>query len=482
MRLSIFARLIISYLVLFSALAGISVYFIYHLDRFNQVTRSIILNDTSILEYSNQLSDVLLSEFRDDRKFIVLKDEKLYENYLKSGEEFNQLLDDALTKTNSEEIRQFFHIISGQHRQFMGLVNTERELINSAKPYSTHWYAEEKKKTVDNIIKQLKKTRETSELDVFEKIVNLSERGDAAKNISVIIAIFALSACLIIAFIITRSIKKPLDMMKAKTIDISRGNLKGDLNIKSPPVMADLASALNLMCRKLQEVDDMKSDFFADMSHELRTPLTSIKEGTAMLLEGLGGEISEKQQRILAIVVQESNRLIKLVNSLLDLSKMEAGMLKYQFEPAELSELVKTSLDSLAPLAAAKNITIHNNVYTSLLVRVDQVRMLQVLRNIIGNAIKFTHEKGTITIEGNVSGNIVEVRVEDNGIGIPPEDIERIFLKFQQVTPVKGESIKGTGFGLATVRQIILAHGGKVWATSQLGQGSTFYISLQSAA
>ena len=482
MRLSIFARLIISYLVLFSALAGISVYFIYHLDQFNQVTRSIILDDTSILEYSNQLSDTLLAEFRNDRKFVVLKDEKLYENYLKAGDEFNQLLDDALTKTNSEEIRQFFHIISVQHKNFMGLVNTERELINTAKPYSTHWYAEEKKKIVDNIIKQLKNTRETSELDVFEKIVDLSESGDAAKNVSIIIAIVALSACLIIAFIITRSIKKPLDMMKAKTIDISQGNLKGDLDIISPPVMAELASAINLMCHKLQEVDDMKSDFFADMSHELRTPLTSIKEGTAMLLEGLGGEISEKQRRILSIVVQESNRLIKLVNSLLDLSKMEAGMLKYQFEPTELSELVKTSLDSLTPLAAAKNITIYNNVRTSLSVRADQARMLQVFRNIIGNAIKFTHEKGTITIEENVRGNTVEIKVQDNGIGIPQEDIERIFLKFEQVTPAKGERIKGTGFGLATVRQIILAHGGKVWATSQPGQGSTFYIALRLAA
>ena len=239
MRLSIFARLIISYLVLFGALAGISVYFIYHLDRFNQVTRSIIINDTSILEYSNQLSDVLLSEFRNDRKFVVLKDEKLYENYLKAGDEFNLLLDEAITKTNSEEIRKFFHIISVQHRNFMELVNIERDLIISAKPYSTHWYTEEKKKIVDNIIKQLKKARETSEHDVFEKIVSLSESGDAAKNISVIIAIVALSACLIIAFIITRSIKKPLDMMKAKTIDISRGNLKGDLNITSPPVMAE---------------------------------------------------------------------------------------------------------------------------------------------------------------------------------------------------------------------------------------------------
>ena len=100
-------------------------------------------------------------------------------------------------------------------------------------------------------------------------------------------------------------------------------------------------------------VDNIKSGFFSHMSHELRTPLTSIKEGTTMLLEGLGGEISEKQDRILKIIVQESNRLIELVNSLLDLSKMEAGMMKYQFSSSELSPLVKESLEVLSPLAEA---------------------------------------------------------------------------------------------------------------------------------
>jgi two-component system sensor histidine kinase GlrK len=482
MRLSIFARLMISYLVLFSTLAGISLYFIYHLNQFNKVTRSIILNDTSTLEYSNQLSDALLSEFRNDRKFIVLKDEKLYENYLRAGDEFNQLLDDALAKTTSEEISQIFHTISVEHHKFMELVNTERTLIKAARPYSTERYAEEKKKTADSIIKQLKKTRKTSEQNVFNKIINLSESGDTAKNISVIISIFALSVCLIIAFTITRSIKTPLDMMKAKTIDISHGNLNGDLNIVSPPVMADLASAINLMCHKLQEVDNMKSDFFADMSHELRTPLTSIREGTAMLLEGLGGDISEKQRRILSIVIEESNRLIKLVNSLLDLSKMEAGMLKYQFEQTKLSELVRQSLDSLAPLAEAKNITIDNKVGSLPPVKVDQARMLQVFRNLIGNAITFTRESGAIQIEASARGNVVEIEIQDNGIGIPKEDVERIFLKFQRVIPAKGERTKGTGFGLATVKQIILAHGGQVWATSQLGKGSTFHITLPLAA
>jgi len=104
--------------------------------------------------------------------------------------------------------------------------------------------------------------------------------------------------------------------------------------------------------------------------------------------------------------------------------------------------------------------------------------MLQVFRNIIGNAIKFTPENGKIKLEAKVKENFVEVAVHDSGIGIPKEDLERIFLKFQQVIPAKGDKIKGTGLGLATVKQITLAHGGKVWATSQVGQGSTFYITL----
>jgi len=482
MRLSIFARLIISYLVLFSMLAGVSLYFIYNLSRFNQITRSIILNDTSILGYSNQLSDALLSESRYDRKFVVLKDEALYESYLQAKNEFNQLLNEALTKTTSEEIKDFFYTIGVQHQSFGRLVNVERELIRIAKSYPSDHYAAEKKKIADTIIEQLKKIRHSSERNVFTKIVNLSESSDKAKTVSIMISIFALSTGLIVAFIITRSIKKPLDVMRAKTIEISQGNFRGDLEVTSPPVIAELAAAINTMCHKLQEVDDIKSDFFSHMSHELRTPLASIKEGTTMLLEGLGGEISEKQQRILKIIVQESNRLIDQVNSLLDLSKMEAGMLKYQYTPTDLFFLVKKSLETLAPLAEAKNISIDNKCLALQTVNVDQERMLQVLRNIIGNAIKFTPEDGSIKLETHEKEDFIEIVVHDTGIGIPEEDLERIFHKFQQVIPEKGEKIKGTGLGLATVKQIIRAHGGKVWATSQVGLGSTFYITLPLAA
>ena len=201
-----------------------------------------------------------------------------------------------------------------------------------------------------------------------------------------------------------------------------------------------------------------------------------------MLLDGLGGDISEKQQRILRIIVQESNRMIDLVNALLDLAKMEAGMLTYQFTVTDLFFLVKEALESLAPLAEAKHISIDNKTMALQAVNVDQERMLQVFRNIIGNAIKFTPENGSIKIETHTKKNIVTVAVHDSGIGIKEEDIERIFHKFEQITPAKGEKIKGTGLGLATAKQIITAHGGKIWATSQTGKGSTFYFTLPLAS
>ncbi|KPK24772.1 MAG: hypothetical protein AMJ61_13340, partial [Desulfobacterales bacterium SG8_35_2] len=186
--------------------------------------------------------------------------------------------------------------------------------------------------------------------------------------------------------------------------------------------------------------------------------------------------------RILKIIIQESNRMIGLVNALLDLAKMEAGMLTYQFTATDLFFLVKESLEALAPLADAKNISIENRTPALQTVNVDQERMLQVFRNIIGNAIKFTPENGTITIETHEKDDFVEVAVHDTGIGIQKEDLERIFHKFDQIIPVKGQKIQGTGLGLATVRQIIIAHGGKVWATSQAGKGSTFYFTLPLAS
>jgi len=478
MQLSILKRLVISYFIICSMLVGVSLFSVYQLTNLNKEIRSIVRVDTVVFEYSHQLSDSLLSMSRNNQKYLLLKDEKLKANYINSREDFDRLLQESIKKADNDIITSYLSAIRDKHLQLSQLLEKEDQFVNDAIPYSSDLFAQQKKMLTNTIIKELINLRRASEKYIFSKVAGLGESGEKAKRVIILTVFCALTTALLVAIIITNSIKKPLDTIREKTLQIAEGNFKKDLQIQSPPEVAQLASAINNMCHRLQEVDDIKTDFFSHMSHELRTPLTSIKEGTSIILEGLGGEITEKQHHILSIVSKESNRLISLVNSLLDLAKMEAGMQKYQFSETHLSELVKRSLTLLGPLAEAKKISIKSSIDERHIVNVDQERILQVLNNIVGNAIKFTEQNGEIKLEASVRGKMLEVAVHDTGRGIPNDHLETIFLKFHQITPEKGDMIKGTGIGLATVKQIILTHGGKVWATSHIGQGSSFYATL----
>mgnify|MGYP005843196071 CR=1 FL=1 len=478
MKLSILARLIISYLVILSMLAGVSLFFIFQFGRFNQVVRTILLSDTAVLEFSNRLSDALLSEVRYNRKYAVLNNEQLHENYLQAEADFDRLLEKAGAEAELADTGNLLRKIEARHQDLGRLVREERELIRQAQPYSFETYAGQKKEHADAIIGLLKMARQASEKNVFTKIRELSAFSDRAGNVSIFIAVVSLFTCLVVAVFITRGITRPLNVIKAKTRKISEGDFSGDLELQSPPTISELAGAINDMCHRLEEVDEMKANFFSHMSHELRTPLASIKEGSSMLLDGLGGEISEKQERILSIIGQESDRMITLVNSLLDLSKMEAGMTAYHFTPTDLAGMVRNCLQGLLPLAAAKSIEIDNTIEDLPPVKVDRERVQLVFLNLVGNALKFTGNNGRITLEAKVKDKFVEVAVRDTGIGIPAKELEKIFLKFRQVIPATANMAKGTGLGLAIAKQIILAHGGMMWAVSSEGQGSTFYFTL----
>jgi len=225
----------------------------------------------------------------------------------------------------------------------------------------------------------------------------------------------------------------------------------------------------------------MKADFFASMSHELRTPLTSIKEGTGLLLDGVGGETTEKQRKLLAILAEESNRLINVVNSLLDLSKMEAGMMTYDFESGNVDPLIRRALAEMAPLIEAKQIKLESRVEAPLPpVRIDPERILQVLRNLLGNAVKFTPKGGQVSVLAKPVHGKLEVSVKDSGPGIPAESLISIFEKFSQGSHKGSHTRQGTGLGLAIAKSIISSHGGRIWAESQLGQGSIFIFVLPS--
>jgi two-component system sensor histidine kinase GlrK len=457
---------------------AVSVYAIIQLRQFNNVTHSILKIDNRIIDYEKKMADALLSQIRYERKFIITKDDALYDQFLRFKGDFDRYFKEASAIADSQA-EVLLRRVQEHYQRYQELLNDEARYLKAGRSYPQGRYREEKERVADGIMAELEKLRAYSQENTYGKIKHLAESGARARRVAMVITSSSLIFIIAVSLLITRSITQPISSLKRKTREIAKGNFEGDLNLSSPPEIAELAGAFNLMCHKLKELDKMKSDFFSSMSHELRTPLASIKEGTGLLLEGLGEAVTDKQRRLLTILAEETNRLIGLVNSLLDLSKMEAGMMSYTFEPSSLASLIDKAISEIGPLSEAKRINLEAMIDGELpIIKVDSERILQALRNLIGNAVKFTPDGGQVTVSARHKDGRTEVSVRDTGPGIPAENLPTIFDKFQQAAPAGSYRIGGTGLGLAIVKHIITSHGGKVWAESKPGQGSAFIFVL----
>ncbi|MGQ9632319.1 MAG: response regulator [bacterium] len=228
-----------------------------------------------------------------------------------------------------------------------------------------------------------------------------------------------------------------------------------------------------------KEIAAMKDRFVSTVSHELRTPLTSIKGYTDVLLAGRAGELSEKQRKYLGVIREQSHLLINLINDLLDISKMEAGEIRMRREDVNIGALIDKVTGELAFVAEGKGVSLTNDIPEDLPHFVgDPDRMAQVLTNLIGNAIKFTPEGGKVTVSAERVPGGVLCKVKDTGIGIPPEDLDRVFDRFYRIDNPIAREVGGTGLGLSIAKDIVEAHNGFIWADSELGKGSMFCFAI----
>jgi two-component system, NtrC family, sensor histidine kinase GlrK len=478
MRLSLFSRLVLGYLVVFILVIAVSVYVIVELREFDAITRSILEYDNRALDYEKKLGDSLLSQVSYERKFTITKDETLYKQFIRFKEDFERDFQQALSVADARA-KQHLLEIQRHYDRYLDIFGKEVIHLRAGQNYPQAWYKAEKDKSSDQILAVLEKWKTKREEEAYQKIRRLADSGTLAQREALRISGVFLGLILLLSFLITRSITRPISILKNKTHEIAQGQFKSDLTITSPPEITQLAVAFNSMCEKLNKLDRMKTDFYASMSHELRTPLTSIKEGTGLLLDGVGGQTTEKQRKLLSILAEESNRLIGLVNSLLDLSKMEAGMMAYNFEKTNLAPLIKKAVGEITPLMEAKEIKLDTEIPDELpAVKLDPERILQVLRNLIGNAVKFTPKSGWVKIAARSVNGTIEVAVRDTGPGIAPESLATIFNKFRQGSSNGTASGNGTGLGLAIAKHIVTFHGGKIWAENHPEQGSSFIFVL----
>ena len=478
--MTIFSRLMLSYLALLLMATGVSTYSILQLGQMQGITRSIIQFDTRLLDLHKNMADALLSSSRYEKNIAVLWDPELYRSFLVASEDFGKYLDEAMLLAEPGEMHDTLRRLEEHHRSYQSLFAGEVSLLEAGKPLPENHDDRDKEQALDQALADLTHLRSMIQQDTFRKVRELDEAGIRAQTVAVVITATAFLIGLLLSGIITRSIISPLSRMRKKTVEIASGSFEPDLDLPSPPEIGALARAFNTMCTRLKEVDRMKSDFFSLMSHELRTPLTSIREGTSLFLEGKGGEVTEKQRKLLTIMSEESERLIRLVNSLLDLSRLEAGMVPFHFSEGDLPPLIGRTLDELMPLAESRNITVVREIGEVPALPMDAERIRQVLRNLLGNALKFTPPGGSVRVAVQRTDDGIRLSVADTGPGIPRELLAGIFEKFRQAAPAQSRELQGSGVGLAIARHIVQAHGGRIWAESEAGRGSTFIVVLPS--
>ena len=232
---------------------------------------------------------------------------------------------------------------------------------------------------------------------------------------------------------------------------------------------------------EVRRLEKVRQDFVANVSHEIRTPIASIKGYAETLLEG-ALEDKKNAREFIQIIYQDSNRLASLINDLLDLLRIESGKMKMSVLPVELAPVVERTFGILRKVIEEKTLSVNINIPRGLpRVITDEQRLAQVLLNLCDNAVKYTPEGGSIKVSAQIKDNLVQVDVIDSGVGIPEEDLPRIFERFYRVDKARSRELGGTGLGLSIVKHIVLAHGGEVWVSSVLGHGSTFSFTIPHA-
>jgi two-component system sensor histidine kinase GlrK len=281
----------------------------------------------------------------------------------------------------------------------------------------------------------------------------------------------ALLATAAIAYRLTRSLRALADAAAT----MARGAFPRPVRVEGRDEVAALAGAFNTMAARLREVDQLKETFLATVSHELRSPLTSMREAAHLLREQVPGELNAKQMRLVAIVEQGTERLLRLVNQVLDFSRLRAGKLPLERRPLMLDRVVARAVEELRPQAAEAGVHLGFEQVGERFGYVgDEDRLVQVVVNLGTNAIRFTPRHGRVTVRVVDAGPELEIQVEDTGTGIPAAALPRIFGWYEQADWRRG----GTGLGLPIVRGLVEAHGGRVTVESQEGKGSRFTVLL----
>ncbi|MFH1379405.1 MAG: HAMP domain-containing sensor histidine kinase [bacterium] len=308
------------------------------------------------------------------------------------------------------------------------------------------------------------------------------------RQIIIIVACGAILIGIIGSFVFALHMMKPIKKLAEGASLIGAGQFDHRIHCSSHDELGWLAGEFNKMGDKLQELDQMKNDFISNVTHELRSPLGAIKSYIEILEQST--DIPPELKEHISRIPPNLQRLSTFIDNLLDIARIEQDKFTLHITEASLDKIANRAVDNFQTQAGQKGIHLTSKISSILpKIHVDPERLDQVFSNLLGNALKFTSANGRICIDAqemsrskapHFGQNVIRVSVSDTGAGIPPDDLKRIFNKFEQVQSNRAD-MRGTGIGLSIVKGIIEAHGGQIWVTSRLGKGTTFYFTLKTS-
>jgi len=481
MKFTIFKRLIFSYMAIMLFVIFLTGYITLKLNELNRLTRSIATVDSQSIGSIERLLDSLFSQVSFEKKYLISKDHDFLNKFWEIHEYVIQDINALEDIADNPEKKKLSFDIKKLYERYVLLFAEELDATATEQSDSLNHYHEEREKIMGDINRNFRDFIKIARFDRDQMIQASSQSSYHVLKVVMIAAGTAIILGVLISFQNTRGINRAILLLQRKTDDIARGKFEDVPDISSPPEVKALADDFKIMCKRLKELDQMKIDFISHVSHDLRTPLTAIREASSMLLEGTYADVPEKQHELLSITKEECERLIDSVNKILDLSRMEAKMMDYHFRQCSLAPVIQRGVLKVAPIALRKHISLELKPPPDIPpVNIDEERIGQVIQNLIGNALKFTNKGDFIVIKISPNATdrgFVEVSVSDTGCGIQENNLELIFEKFKRIDSGI-VTVRGTGLGLSIAKHIITAHGGKIWAESEPGKGSTFFFTL----
>jgi len=289
----------------------------------------------------------------------------------------------------------------------------------------------------------------------------------------------------LLALFFARIISKPIIELNYAAEELEKGNFKVRTDIKTGDEIEQLSHSFNKAAIALgrideehKQVDRAKTEFLSITSHELRSPMTPMRAQLQMLIGDYFGKLNPKQKESATIVLRNTERLDKIILDFLEISRIEAARLKFHFVKTDLTQSINRIIEEMKGFETAKNIEIISKIGKLPVIEVDPDRVMQVLRNLLNNAKKFSKENTKIIISSEQMGNMIQFGVKDNGIGMTPETQKRVFEPFYQGEQTMYRKYGGTGLGLAICKGIVESQNGKIWVNSEVGKGSTFYFTI----